>query len=361
MRDVSSYREDLLMNAIIHDQDLFAASEVMALGNQTYAPSRRALLISLVAQGVLDWEPSVVDSVYSALNVGVQHAFSVYGGSADAWPDERGYVLAARREIVNAGCEPDSARSIRDAYRAGGHPYDAQIPVAISPSKVTLLCDASMMAYDPGSVEAARELVRRIYPDAGIVAGLTCGYELYMLGYADEARGRLNEVLGQLGAAECERVITDSPEAYTALTSFAHQLELDVPMQVMHLSEALAERSDVLDSHERDSQTCVQDSAELVRFDDGMPIRTVLGRVSDLCPMMYERHEVIPAGALPGFPHPGINQPMARRRLDEAKAACCEVLLTVSPFDYVSLRNTRDEGDPDVHMWTTFLLTRLEN
>ena len=77
---IDTFARDMRRNAIIHDQDLFAAPEVIATGRQTLAPSRRALLLELVRIGTLEWTPDVVEAVYGGLNSGAQHAYSVYRG-----------------------------------------------------------------------------------------------------------------------------------------------------------------------------------------------------------------------------------------------------------------------------------------
>jgi Fe-S oxidoreductase len=345
---LDAFAGDLRRNAIIHDQDLFAAPEVIATGKQTFAPSRRALLLELVRTGVLDWEPDVVDAIYAGLDGGVQHAFSVYRGDPDGWPDETPYVRAARADIVDAGKAPPYAQAIANAFRASGDPFGGTAHDEAHPGEVVLFTDASTRELAPETADAARRIVAHVLPEHGALANGSSGYELYDLGLWDAAATAIRTALDALRSLGARTVVSESPEAVVALTQFAAALGIRHDLEVCHLSEWLVARGFAPSGGTSHRRAAYHDSSRLGR---GLGVydapRALLAAVPglELVEMQYRREEAIPTGPALGYPFPGAIPAMAERRLTEAMETGADVVVVTSPYSKRNLR-LAPMGDP---------------
>jgi Fe-S oxidoreductase len=347
---IAAFADAFRQNAIVHDQDLFASPEVIALGKQTYAPSRRALLIELVRTGVISWTPDLVDAIYAGLNSGVQHAFSVYRGDPAGWPDETHYVRAARADIVDAGLTPPYVQALADAFRDTGNPFgDAGHDTQHAAGSVVLFIDASTRALAPETAEAARKLVKMAVPDAGELSSGSSGYELFDLGLWDDAATAMRITVHTLEQMGAETVVSESPEAVVALTQFASSLGISHRFAVHHLSTWLA-------THLREPfgttiprRATYHDSSRLGR---GLGVfdapRALLGNIPDLelVEMRYRCQEAIPTGPTLGFPYPEAAPVMALRRLTEAMDTSAD--LVSSPYSKRNLRLAPVNNPPEI-------------
>jgi hypothetical protein len=361
---IDAFEREMRRNAIIHDQDLFAAPEVIATGRQTLAPSRRALLLELVRIGTLEWTPDVVEAVYGGLNSGVQHAFSVYRGDPAGWPDETAYVRAARADIVDAGMEPVRIHEIAQAFQVTGNPFgidDAR--ASARPGTTVHFMDASTRALAPEIGEAARGLVRHVCPEAGELAAGTGGYELVDLGLWKDAKVAMNATVERLKALGARTVVTDSPEAVYALNRLATVVGVTHQLEVMHLTEWLAPRAGRVSFVALERRATYHDSSRLGRglgvFDEP---RTLLRAIPelDLVEMKYTREEAIPTGPAHGYPYPDAIPAMGERRLGEAMATSADLLVAASAYSKRNLRAARIDGAPDILDITEVLALALE-
>lgn len=343
---LDTYAEDLRRNAIVHDQDLFAAPEVMATGRQTLAPSRRALLLELVRIGTIEWTPDVVDAIYAGLNSGVQHAFSVYHGDPDGWPDETHYVRAARADIVEADRHPSHVRKIADAFRTTGNPFGIDESTGTERSgKTVLFIDASTRALAPEVGEATRRLVQRVCPEAGELQVGTSGYELVDLGLWQDAAQGMAGTLNRLERLGAETVVTESPEAVVALTDFAAMLGLGHDLTVRHLTTWLPPHALGAVVRPLARRATYHDSSRLGRYLGVYEEPRILLRQVpelELVEMTYRREQAIPTGPAFGYPYPDAIPAMARRRLREARATGASLVIVGSVY---SKRNLQAAGD----------------
>jgi Fe-S oxidoreductase len=338
---LDAFAPALRQNAIAHDQDLFAAPEVAAQRRLTLAPSRRALLLELVRRGVIGWTPDVVDAVYAGLNAGVQHAFSVYRGDPDGWPDETDYVRAARADIVDAGCAPPYVGVIAERFAVHGTPLGA-LPGDERAGSVVLFIDSATRHLAPETAEAARRLLSALAPDFGELSTSTSGYELYDLGLWDAAREAAERTAAALRRLGAMTVVTESPEAAYAMVRLYPQLGIELDAHVLHLSLWLAEQpfGDLL-SRPVSERATYHDSSRLGR---GLGIydepRALLARVPalDLREMRYCRCEAIPTGPALGYPYPDAIPAMGTRRLEEAAATGASMVVCASPYSKRNLR-----------------------
>jgi Fe-S oxidoreductase len=348
---LAAFASDLRRNAITHDQDLFAAPEVIATGKQTFAPSRRALLLELVRTGVLEWEPDIVDAIYAGLDSGAQHAFSVDRGDPAGWPDERSYVRAARADIVDAGLSPPYVQAVATAFRTTGDPFGAEAAESPRPGPTVLFTDTATRALAPETATAARRIMARTLPDHGELASGSSGYELYDLGLWDDAATAIRATLTALEALGARTVLTASPEAVIALTQFAPALGIQHQLEVCHLASWLAAREFAPSITMPPTIATYHDSSRLGR---GLGVydapRALLSAIPGLTlvEMQYRREEAIPTGPALGYPFPKAIPAMAERRLTEAVETGANLVIVASSYSKRNLLLAAVPNPPDI-------------
>lgn len=361
---LDAFAGDLRRNAIIHDQDLFAAPEVIATGKQTFAPSRRALLLELVRTDVLGWEPDVVDAVYAGLDSGVQHAFSVYRGEPGGWPDETPYVRAARADIVDAGMAPVYVQAIADAFRATGDPFGGTAGEEPRPGEVVHFTDAATRALAPETGAAARRIIAQVLPELGVLGSGSGGYELYDLGLWEDAATAIRATVDALQKLGARTVVSESPEAVVALTRFAAALGIRHDLEVCHLSAWLVARGYTPRGVVPHRRATYHDSSRLGR---GLGVydapRALLAGVPglELVEMQYRREEAIPTGPALGYPFPEAIPAMAERRLTEAMETGADLVVVASPYAKRNLRFAPVSDPPAIRDLLDVLAEGQEN
>ncbi|HET7078852.1 MAG TPA: hypothetical protein VFM49_15555 [Chloroflexia bacterium] len=335
------FARDLRRCAICHDQCQFATVEVFAGGRQTLATPRKAMLLEAVRHGEMDWTPALVDVVYAGLNSGVQHAVCVNRGDPDGWPDETAYLRAARAEIVHAGRAPAWALALRDAWARSGNPYglpDADLPVA---GRLVFAVDAATRAFHPGAATAWAQVLARLHGPAGRLATGSSGFELYDLGFVDEARAAATAWNAQLAALGAEAVISDSPEAVYMMAYIWPQWGLTpaAPAQpaAPWLAATLAARDITLPPN--GPPLAFHDPACLARYlgEIAAP-RAAAERLGiPLVEMLRHGEEALPSGSYYGAAIGAWARAIAADRIASARATVAHGILTASPFDYRNL------------------------
>jgi hypothetical protein len=335
------FARDLRRCAICHDQCQFATVEVFAGGRQTLATPRKAMLLEAVRHGAIGWTPTLVDVVYAGLNSGVQHAVCVNRGDPDGWPDETAYLRAARAEIVRAGRAPAWAVALRDAWARTGNPYglpDADLPVA---GRFVFAVDAATRAFHPGAALAWGQVLDQLHGQAGRLATGSSGFELYDLGFVDEARAAATAWNAQLASLGAETVISDSPEAVYMMTRIWPQWGLTpaAPAQpaATWLAATLAARD-----------LALPPTGPPLTFHDPACLARYLGEIAapraaaerlgiPLVEMLRHGAEALPSGSYYGAaPGAGVRA-IAEDRIASARATGATGILTASPFDYRNL------------------------
>lgn len=331
------FTDDLRRCAICHDQCLFATAEVYALGRQTVATSRKALLFDLARRGKLLWSTDLAEVAYAGLASGVQHAFCVHHGDPAGWPDEAPMLRAARADLVAAGVLLPAVAAIRERFATTADPFAAPRGVA-RPGKLVLFVDSATRALQPEIATAARTLLAQLEPGFGELATHTSGYELFDLGLRTEAAHAIRSALAALVDLGATTVVTESPEAAVALTAFAAELGLAAPGPVLHLSQWLAEKLPG-DLELRAAAPLAVTYHDPDRLGRGLgayaPPRRLLGRVVglQLIEMRYHGEQALLAGPTLGYPFPAAAAAIAQRRAEEAAESGATLVVTASPYD----------------------------
>lgn len=371
--NAETHATDLLRCRVCHDQCFAATSEAVVSGRQTLATSRKALFISEVRKGRLDWTPAAIHAMYSALSSGIQHEFCVHFGDPAGWPDETPYVRAARRAIVRAGRAPQAAVDVLAAWRRSGNPYgdeDRSVGGGAESSRTVLFADAASRHWVSALPEPLTAIAAVLDPPARMLSAGFSGFELLDLGYVDEAVVALARLADRLEGVAL--VVSDSPEAVwminegprlmgrEALATAVHLLPylLSVTKQHRQLVIAPSKTGEAI----RGRSVTYHDPSYLSRYGDGGDaareiIREALG--AQLVEMMYNRRRALPAGPYLGFPNEKEAVEIGMRRIDEALATGSEVLLTASPFDYFNLSRASAGAIQVAYLPALVQLTRI--
>jgi len=348
---LSVFDSDLRRCAICHDQCLFATVEVFASGRQTLATSRKAMLIEAVRHGTMTWTPRAVEVMYSGLSSGVQHATCVNCGDPAGWPDETLYLRAARAAIVAAGLAPQWAVRLCDTWRRAGDPYGLGAGAEAGPGTIVFLSDAASRAFLPAEAATWAGIADELGISAGQLAGGSSGFELFDLGFVEEARQAAALLAARLMSLSPEIIVSDSPEAVYMIAQVWPKWGLTAPAPVRHASEwlaaELAQRGLVRGTV--GAPLAFHDPSCLARYLDVLDApREVCRRLGVLLVEML-RHgvEALPSGSYYGD-SPGAWLPAVRaERVAAAAAVGATGIVTASPFDY---RNLRDLGLPVVSL-----------
>jgi hypothetical protein len=241
---LEQYERDLHRCAVCHDQCLFATAEVFATGRQTFATSRKAMLVEAVRQGALAWTPELIEVVYAGLSSGVQHAVCVWEGDPLGWPDETDFLRAARVEITRSDLAPAWAEHYRDRWRTSGNPYGLRDQDLPRGGPLIMLFDAATRAFQPDVQHVWMRIVDHLAQGAGFLATGSTGFELFDLGFEDEAREAATRMHHQLTELQPGFLISDSPEAMYMIGNIWPRWGLTLPATTSHVSTWLAEQLD---------------------------------------------------------------------------------------------------------------------
>ncbi len=148
--------------------------------------------------------------------------------------DENGIVLAARRDIVEAGFAPEEVSKLAKKLAA--------IPAAPKFSgKAELLyyvdADTAALATESAAFE---KLAKAAGVKFAVATEGNCGKALKVLGYAEDAKKKLAEFVEALNASGAKKIVVSSPYVYDALVNDVAEDGLKLSAKVMHVSEFAA-------------------------------------------------------------------------------------------------------------------------
>ena len=340
---LESFAGDLQRCAVCHDQCLFATPEVFATGKQTLATSRKAMLIDSVRRGHLAWSSPLVDIVYAGLSSGIQHAVCVHRGNPDGWPDESSYVWAARAAIVESGMAPAWAQQVRARWQNTGDPYgQPEGSISYGGEQTAFFFDAASRALTPECPHRWLDVAQRLGLEAGLIMTDSSGFELYDLGFVNEARMAAGQLHQRLRDLDVGTLVSDSPEAVYMLRHAWPQWGLKLSTAILHGSQWL-ER--LLENRAITLKTAVSnltfhDPSYLARYlGDTQSPRRLLSRLGvRLVEMLRHGSEAPPSGSFYGNATGSWVSKIASERTASAQAAGAEGIIVASPFDFRNLQ-----------------------
>lgn len=214
----------------------FMCRHVCTLGRVTneeaLTPRSQALGLSVILRDAMGYDEQLVENLYKCALCGYCKDWCQGG-----W-DFPSSVKAARQDIVEAGLEPKVVSQLKDeivknknAYNVAGINSELANEIASHTDKAdTLLVFGSDVLY--AAPEIGLSFIH-ILNKAGVKFTVlkdedTTSYELYSLGYADEAKVKAKELVDNIKASGAKTVIVLSPDVESFLTDDLEKLGLSL-------------------------------------------------------------------------------------------------------------------------------------
>jgi Fe-S oxidoreductase len=308
---------------------------------ETLTPHGWALTIASVRRGLLAWDDDSVDVLFACADCGACRAHCV---TDQPLPDA---IAAARAEVVQAGLEPPAVSDVARRLRKWSNPYREKAPsppnVADAEGADALFVGDDALHLRPSALDAAHALLRAAGVRPALIGlGRSNGYLPASLGLrdvaAEVARANLDEVR-HLGVRRLFVLAPGDLYAFRDLYSDRIGEPFPADVQLVEVVAYLAER------HANGSLPIrtMDSTAPYTYLDPTHSVRTrarcdaprgllaaALGRPGR--EMFWRKERAHPCGntALQ-FSHPHIAEHLTYARLDDARRAGAETVITEDP------------------------------
>lgn len=310
----------------------FMCRHLSAVGNVTFSesdtPRGRALLLDKVSMNpeFLRSEAVVSTMYQSDLSACCRfHCVSHY--------DENGLVLAARRDIVEAGAAPENVRKL-----AAELAKSAVFKVAGKKADTIYFIDR-YTAEQTEISDAFAKIAKSAKVPYMTITGGCLGKALKTLGFENEAKKAASAFAKAITASGAKVLVVSNPAAYDALKNDYPALGIKLKCKVMHTSEFIAEKLGALKLRKpagKASALYYLESDFLRNYNEVAAPREVLMKCGfKLLPFGTNNEESYSAGegacVLPEL-NPGLVKLLAEKvasRCDDVKK---DTLVTASPY-----------------------------
>jgi Fe-S oxidoreductase len=211
----------------------FMCRHLSPIGNVTFrecdTPRGRALMLDNVLGNPRLLElPDFIGTIFDAdLSAACRfHCVSHY--------DESGLILAARRDIVEAGQAPAAVQTL--ARNLAGAEVVSR---GDSAAEVVYFVDPYTTLHQPEIAAAMEDILKAAGVPYQIVSGADSGKALKVLGYWEEARMLATKISNTLTASPAKILVTSCPAAYDAFRNDypAFGVALGKGIEILHSSE----------------------------------------------------------------------------------------------------------------------------
>ncbi len=208
---------------------------------ETLTPHGWGLLIASQRRGLISWNDSSIDKLYSCADCGLCRSHCVTDQSL---PDA---IAAARAEVAAQGLAPASLYPINEALLAWGNPYQPAEPQPPSgQGEVALFVGDEALYLWPGALEAALTLLRAVGVEPVLIgAGRNNGYLASSLGFPDTARRLAEANLADLRSTHASTLLVFSPgDLFAFHQLYDERLGLPLPagVELQEVTVLLSER-----------------------------------------------------------------------------------------------------------------------
>jgi Fe-S oxidoreductase len=208
---------------------------------ETLTPHGWGLLIASQRRGLIGWNASSVEKLYSCADCGLCRSHCV---TDQPLPDA---IAAARAEVAAQGLAPASLYPLNEALLRWGNPYQPAEPQAPSgQGEVALFVGDEVPYLWPGALDAALALLKAVGIEPVLIgAGRSNGYLASSLGFPDTARRLAEANLADLRTTNASTLLVLSPGDLFALRQlYDERLDLGWPAGIVlqEVTVLLAER-----------------------------------------------------------------------------------------------------------------------
>lgn len=174
---------------------------------ESLTPHGWGLLIASQRRGLVTWNASSVDKLYSCADCGLCRSHCV---TDQPLPDA---IAAARAEVASQRLAPASLYEVNQALLAWGNPYQPAGPQPPSgQGDVALFVGDEALYVWPAALDAALTLLKAVGVEPVLIgAGRNNGYLASSLGFPDTARRLAEANLADLRATNASTLLVLSP------------------------------------------------------------------------------------------------------------------------------------------------------
>jgi Fe-S oxidoreductase len=208
---------------------------------ETLTPHGWGLLIASQRRGLIGWNASSVEKLYSCADCGLCRSHCV---TDQPLPDA---IAAARAEVAAQGLAPASLYAIDEALLRWGNPYRQAEPQGPGgQGDVALFVGDEALYLWPAALDAALALLRAVGVEPVLIgAGRNNGYLPSSLGFPGAARRLAEATLADLQATKASTLLVLSPGDLFAFRQLCDErlgLPWPVGVKLQEVTVLLAER-----------------------------------------------------------------------------------------------------------------------
>ena len=314
-----------------------------ATGLERNTARARALGLSMVARGAIEYSDDIISNVYECSLCGGCMKDCVTG-----W-DPVMFTKEARLGAALDGKLPEYVMKMLENFAAKGNIYGAEknpnIPV-IDGGDILFYLGEDTRAK--GCAKSAVELLKKANVSFSMLENEpVSGYSLdFLIGAAAETKAVMEECAKVLN--NYKKVVCYDPADAKIMKREYKEWGIDLKAEVVTFTEFLAElvKSGALKVKKSGLKFTPQESPILARdLEELEPIREVLGACGELVEMLLNKKDTVLAGNLIMNEYmPAVMEKVAEGRWVNATNMGAEILVTACTAEYELLKKTKPEG-----------------
>ncbi len=326
-------------------------------GEEEMSPQSKALMLSMILRGSLQYSTDVAEAMSKCSLCGWCRMW------CEGKRDFMKAALVAKRDLAELNRVPTSVAALRDRlmstgsyHRTAGSRRGSAAHTRPGSGGILLILGDGARNGEPAIGQAAGSLVKKAGGTPFLLDAEDCGgLALYLLGYADEGRKRIQAFFEAVEGSGCREAVVVSPDLYFLL---AQDIFPDIQFKsssitVRHIASYLLQKAkegalhmDGSAPHKR--RTVIHDNDFLARL---LPVplldepRELLGRAGvNLAHMFWEREKCLSAGSwLFAETYPQMAFLVARKRIEDLQESTPDLVVTMSGDDKLILMRAIQE------------------
>jgi len=309
---------------------------------ESYTPRGRGAILCAIDQGLLEFDDTVADIMYTTLNDGLLHECCV--GNYD----HEELVLDTRAKIFQRGLAPEEVvrfvEGLRGSHGRGPNPEEILSQGGVeteSKADILLFCGCTTRESEAATIVT----MGKLFNQAGIKFQVLskepcCGWPLYQLGDLDGAREFSRNVAKEIKATGASTVAVLDADCYRMLLTRNARLGGDLKgIKIVHITSLLADwiQAGRIEITKRISDPVTyHDPCALARYCEEVDSpRRILAAILEGEVKEMERNGKLAnccgAGGMLAVHRPDLSNEVALLRLEEARATGASILATGCP------------------------------
>ena len=202
---------------------------------ESLTPHGWGQVVASEKRGLLTWNESTIDVMYSCADCGVCQSHCV---TDQPLPDA---IAAVRARLANAGLAPEVVMSLKDQFEAWENPYVEQAPEKSSGTGEYALFVGDATHLWAETLPAVLKLLKAIDIEPVLIGkGRNSGFLASSLGMVGMARQLAGKNMKELSASSATQLLVLTPgDHYTFNTLYPERLGITLPGEV-HLYDAVS-------------------------------------------------------------------------------------------------------------------------